>query len=497
MPLTRTAAEDRISSSTPRVPTTPSETVSRDSAAIGVGRFSTAIVQAGSGSMSGTRPARRRCSWSVITLRKRGGPPPRWCTGSGTPPGSAPTLIATARKISGTSMGASLPVTPPIGPNSSPATSTRPAPMPRSARSSSAQRTEWDLLVNPISRCLTSPVPRGSGRPAVRAAAMDRSSAATGSPTALAASRARTASSNSSMRARDGSPHSGKGITSTLRRFSPEPTISACRPASASCSTVSWAARSRARSSATVASRCQISRRPWSVAAKTWDPQPTRPRRPKSQLPVDVSDVRAGHHKEIEAGGGQVGEQLPDLGGVGLPVGDGRPVPVEDDRLEPTVEQLACEPTTRGRGQQHGCHCTSSVRRAAGTNVLFRVRPVLSRAASLSCRRTTHAPNELASRTKTRTIMTTVWLLDQDALPADSPATDGDLVLRETGGEVAVGEVRSGSAVWYDERVAAALLPPGSLADAEPVGSLRRPREQEALVTAVRGVHSASMERGG
>jgi hypothetical protein len=106
-------------------------------------------------------------------------------------------------------------------------------------------------------------------------------------------------------------------------------------------------------------------------------------------------------------------------------------------------------------------------------------------------------PNELASWTKTRTIMTTVWLLDQDALPADSPATDGDLVLRETGGEVAVGEVRSGSAVWYDERVAAALLPPGSLADAEPVGSLRRPREQEALVTAVRGVHSASMERGG
>jgi hypothetical protein len=93
--------------------------------------------------------------------------------------------------------------------------------------------------------------------------------------------------------------------------------------------------------------------------------------------------------------------------------------------------------------------------------------------------------------------MTTVWILDSAELPPDSPATDGDVLLRSVGADVVVGRVSGGVAQWYDERVAVELLPAGALDDAEQVGSLRRPREQEALATAARGVQVATDERGG
>lgn len=93
--------------------------------------------------------------------------------------------------------------------------------------------------------------------------------------------------------------------------------------------------------------------------------------------------------------------------------------------------------------------------------------------------------------------MTTVWISDNADLPPDVPVADGDLLVRPMGAEVAVGEVHGGVAQWSDERVAVTLLPAGSLDDAEPVGSLRRPRDQEVLATVVRGVQVASVERGG
>ena len=85
--------------------------------------------------LSGTARSRRRLE--LVVRAARGTPPGRQATAttpSGTPVGSAPTETAGERAASGTSISESLPGSPPRAPNSSPAISTRPAPIPRRRR---------------------------------------------------------------------------------------------------------------------------------------------------------------------------------------------------------------------------------------------------------------------------------------------------------------------------------------------------------------------------
>jgi putative phosphoribosyl transferase len=57
------------------------------------------------------------------------------------------------------------------------------------------------------------------------------------------------------------------------------------------------------------------------------------------KLPVDVADVRPGDDAELESAGAELLDELAQATGLGLPVRDGCPVPVEHDRLEAPCER--------------------------------------------------------------------------------------------------------------------------------------------------------------
>lgn len=92
--------------------------------------------------------------------------------------------------------------------------------------------------------------------------------------------------------------------------------------------------------------------------------------------------------------------------------------------------------------------------------------------------------------------MARVWRIEEDELPAGSEAAEGDIVMRRTGEEVAVGRVHGGAVTWSDQRLSTSLLPPGALDEVDPVGALQRPRQQEPLLTAAQGVETAAADRG-
>jgi hypothetical protein len=66
--------------------------------------------------------------------------------------------------------------------------------------------------------------------------------------------------------------------------------------------------------------------------------EPTGPLRTRLELSVDDTDVRAGNDDEVETERAQLLHQLAQLARIGPAVRNGSAVPVEDDRLEPTVE---------------------------------------------------------------------------------------------------------------------------------------------------------------
>ena len=138
-----------------------------------------ASVHSGSAVETGSLPSSRPRSWPASTPRKASGPPPSAITPGGTPLGSTPTENDVAPPASSTRSRASLPVSPPSGPNSSPATRTAPGPSPQRASSRKTQRAESDLSVSPISTCLTSLVTRGAGRPATSAEEWARAATST------------------------------------------------------------------------------------------------------------------------------------------------------------------------------------------------------------------------------------------------------------------------------------------------------------------------------
>jgi hypothetical protein len=79
--------------------------------------------------------------------------------------------------------------------------------------------------------------------------------------------------------------------------------------------------------------------------------EPPRARGASTELPVDVADVRARDHGKLEAERAQLLHKRTERGCIGLPIGDCRPVPVEDDRLEAAIErsrELCPTPTSLG-----------------------------------------------------------------------------------------------------------------------------------------------------
>jgi hypothetical protein len=79
--------------------------------------------------------------------------------------------------------------------------------------------------------------------------------------------------------------------------------------------------------------------------------EPTGPARSRAELPVDVVDVRAAHDHDLHAGGAQPLDNVFHGGRIGRPVGNGRSVPVEDDRLEAPVDD-AREILSSAHGRQ-------------------------------------------------------------------------------------------------------------------------------------------------
>jgi hypothetical protein len=61
-------------------------------------------------------------------------------------------------------------------------------------------------------------------------------------------------------------------------------------------------------------------------------------RRASVQLSVDVVDVRSADDDNVDSTGAGSLDRVSDRSGIGLPIGNGGPVPVEDDRLEPSPE---------------------------------------------------------------------------------------------------------------------------------------------------------------
>ena len=141
-------------------------------------------------------------------------------------------------------------------------------------------------------------------------------------------------------------PHPASGITSIFRRFRRSDTIAARTPRPRSTSTVASAAASSAR----VLGRRRVTpvEEVHSVLGSAEDfraavdakVQGARPWGASSELPIDVADVGAGDDVEIEATCAQLLDEVAELAGIGLPVGHGGAIPVEDDRLEAAVQLL-------------------------------------------------------------------------------------------------------------------------------------------------------------
>ena len=299
-------------SGAPRVPSRPSASVRSDSYTRSRrgSSPSTRASTPGSPSSSGTSPRRRRSSWS-FSIRERGrptaerrAPPPgrRSAPRRPTPPSPAnpPARAGRNRCRSGR----------PAGPNSSPAIRTRPAPIPRRHSSANAQRAASALSVSPISTCLASLVTRGVGQPGSLGRQRARSRRPRRGPTSPAArSRACTAASSSSIRAFGGSAHSGSRDQVDLAPVQPlRDDLGARRRGAPSSSTVAAAAASSAAFSSGVASRRVDQLEPVRVrrvdlgAAVDAEVEPPRARRPRPKLPVDVADVRARDHDQVEPG---------------------------------------------------------------------------------------------------------------------------------------------------------------------------------------------------
>ena len=95
-------------------------------------------------------------------------------------------------------------------------------------------------------------------------------------------------------------------------------------------------------------SRCGGNRRfgPFGPSSNTSEPRltadqhPARPVGTQAELVVDVGELGAGDHRQVEAGAEQGGEQVAGLAGVRGAIGDGGAVPVEHARFEPGVERF-------------------------------------------------------------------------------------------------------------------------------------------------------------
>ena len=272
------------------------------------------------------------------------GPPPSDSTPSGTPSGSAPTVIATApsrlgdehqRVAAGQAAERAELVAADedaLGRDAE-AAEGREDPRRRVATCRSGRsRRAWrrSSRAGREGRPRARPSPR-SGRPRAARRGPRRPGAARPPRAARA------------MRAFGGSAHSGSGIRSIFRRLSRCETISARSPRAARRSMVS--SRGDVEGEVLLGGRGaaldQV--RPSPVDAEHLGPavqeevQLPRPVRARSELPVHVANVRPAHDQEVEAGGAQRLHQRAHALGVGRPVGDGRPVPVEGDGLEPSM----------------------------------------------------------------------------------------------------------------------------------------------------------------